>query len=532
MPKKTLKTLGLVSVSAATLLSATLVLSDETGEAKKQKEPTFNILQTTSVDKVRGKYYLPTSLDTAQWGYLPNRDSKAVMTVPSGSTVTVDTVSHEGILEDQGRDPVEYFAQHGISKEQVLKDAIEIAGSELDHDFDADGPHVVTGPIAVEGAEPGDVLKVEVLSLAPRVPYGVISNRHYKGALPGEFPENKGRQEGASAENPELYNNVSKFTPLEEINGKYYGVLPIESGGEVRFPVKPFMGLMGVAGDTSDKLSSVPPTETGGNIDINELGVGSTLYLPVEVAGALFYTGDPHFAQGDGEVALTAWEASLRGTFRLTVLKQDDPTLPREGELVQPFAETEDYWIPIGLDEDLDEAMKESVREAVAFLNEKLGMDRATALAYMSAATDFEVSQVVDKTKGIHALIEKRHFIDNLDMNVFVDQKKVKAKRFNDEFYVSIDSLVKTLGGKTKANHKKGVVNVTATVNDQTTTFVENSIIYTVDGKDLQLDKTPVVLDKELYVPISVVDDLLNINVNWSTSNKSLIANMTYNTKK
>ena len=184
------------------------------------------------------------------------------------------------------------------------------------------------------------------------------------------------------------------------------------------------------------------------------------------------------------------------------------------------------------MDEDLDEAMKESVREAVAFLNEKLGMDRATALAYMSAATDFEVSQVVDKTKGIHALIEKRHFIDNLDMNVFVDQKKVKAKRFNDEFYVSIDSLVKTLGGKTKANHKKGVVNVTATVNDQTTTFVENSIIYTVDGKDLQLDKTPVVLDKELYVPISVVDDLLNINVNWSTSNKSLIANMTYNTKK
>ncbi|KKK40101.1 acetamidase [Mesobacillus campisalis] len=532
MLNKKLKTIGLVSAGAATLLSATFAFSQDTIGAKKQKEEPFNILQSTSAERAEGKYYLPTSLDTIRWGHLPNRDSKPVMSVPSGSTITVDTLSHEGILEDQGRNPVEYFAKHGVSEDQILDEAIEIAGSDIHHDFDHDGPHVVTGPIAIEGAEPGDVLKVEVLSLTPRVPYGVISNRHYKGALPGEFPENEGRQDGASAEHPELYNNVSKFTPLEKINGKYYGVLPIEAGGEVRFPVKPFMGMMGVAPNTSEKVSSVPPIETGGNIDINELGVGSTLYLPVQVKDALFFTGDPHFAQGDGEVALTAWEASLRGTFRVTVLKQGDPSLPNKGEFTQPFAETEDYWIPIGLDEDLDEAMKESVREAVAFLNEKLGMDRATAMAYMSAATDYEVSQVVDKTKGIHALIEKRHFIDTLNLDVFVDKNKIDSKIVNDDFYVSVDALVESLGGKTNTNHKKGAVNVTATTGSQKTVFTEKSTIYTVDGKELQLGAMPVVINGELHVPITVIGDLLGVKVNWTTTGKTLVANITFDTKK
>ena len=104
-----------------------------------------------------------------------------------------------------------------------------------------------------------------------------------------------------------------------------------------------------MAPNTSEKVSSVPPINVGGNLDINELGVGSTLYLPVEVAGANFYTGDPHFVQGDGEVALTALEGSLRGTVRLTLLKAGDPAIPQTSEkFIQAFAETEKYWIPIG----------------------------------------------------------------------------------------------------------------------------------------------------------------------------------------
>ena len=345
-----------------------------------------------------GAAYVPSKPETVQWGSLPNRDAEPVLTVASGAVVTFDTVSHEGILEDQGRDPVRYFGSHGVLPERVLDDAKAIAGSGMVHDFVGDGPHVVTGPVAIEGARPGDVLKIETLSLIPRVPYGVISSRDGKGALPGEFPENEG---------PQPYRNVSVFTRVEEIDGKRYGVLDNQSGEPVRFPIRPFMGIMGVAPDTSEKVHSVPPAGYGGNLDINELGAGSTLYLPVQVAGALFYTGDPHFAQGDGEVALTAMEAPLRATFRLTVLPAGAPDIPGGRPFTHPFAETPDYWIAIGLDPDLDEAMKQAVRQSLRFLSESLGMDRAAAYAYLSAATDFEVSQVVDRTKGVHALIRK-----------------------------------------------------------------------------------------------------------------------------
>ena len=183
-------------------------------------------------------------------------------------------------------------------------------------------------------------------------------------------------------------------------------------GEAVRFPTAPFMGVMGVAAATDELVHSVPPGVFGGNMDVKDLGVGTIVYLPVFVPGANFYTGDPHMVQANGEVALTALEHSMRATFRLTLLKKGDGRIPSaSGSLDKPFGETRDYWIAIGLNPDLDEAMKDAVREAMRFLTEKLGMDRSIAFAYMSAATDFNVSQVVDRTKGIHALIRKRDFI-------------------------------------------------------------------------------------------------------------------------
>ncbi|MBF2719934.1 acetamidase/formamidase family protein [Psychrobacter sp. NG254] len=357
----------------------------------------------------KGNYYVPSTLDTITWGYLPNKNTKPVLSVASGSTVTFDTVSHEGLLEDQGRDAEKFFTSKGVNAAFILDEAKAITKSTLDHDFDKDGPHIVTGPIEIKGAKPGDVLKVEVLKVEPRVPYGVISNRHGKGALPGEFPK-KTPQAGASAANPERYGNVSVFTPIEKnASGDYEGVLETASGPSIRFPLSPFMGLMGVAANTSEKVHSVPPSLYGGNIDINELGAGSTVYYPVQVDGALFYTGDSHFAQGDGEVALTALEASARATFKFTLLKAGKDPVPGK-KIEQPLAENADFWITPGLDADLDEAMKKSTREAIRFLNQEYGIDESTAYAYLSAATDFEVSQVVDKTKGVHAKIRKSDF--------------------------------------------------------------------------------------------------------------------------
>nr|WP_218946295.1 MULTISPECIES: acetamidase/formamidase family protein [unclassified Acinetobacter] len=356
-----------------------------------------------------GNYYVPSTLSTIQWGYLPNKDSKSVLTIPSGSTVTFDTVSHEGLLEDQGRDAEKYFKSKGVKSDSILDEAKLITKSKLKHDFFKDGPHIITGPVAIEGAMPGDVLKVEILKVEPRVPYGVVSNRHGKGTLVGEFPKTPASP-NPSVDNPASFGNVSIFTPIEKNEkGEYEGVMKTASGKSIRFPLYPFMGTMGVAPNTSEPVNSVPPSFFGGNIDINELGAGATAYYPVQVPGAMFYTGDGHFVQGDGEVSLTALEGSTRATFKITLLKSGrDKILGKE--IKQPLAENAEFWITPGLDADLDEAMKKSTREAIAFLKNEFGIEEEIAYAYLSAATDFQVSQVVDKTKGIHAMIRKADF--------------------------------------------------------------------------------------------------------------------------
>ena len=338
---------------------------------------------------IRAGTYLPADPAAVLWGRLPCADDAPVLTIDSGTEVTIDTISHEGILEDQGRDPRAFFGGFGAT--EVLDDAVALAAS--DYDRGDGGPHVITGPIHVTGARPGDLLRMTVLETLPRVPYGVISNRHGRGALPGEYPEADG--------------TVSIFAAVDGD----HGTMPRVLGGPhtVRFPLRPFLGVMGVAVAGSVRPHSVPPGRHGGNIDINLLTVGASLYLPVQVAGALAYVGDPHFAQGDGEVALTAMEASLRATLRLEVVAHED-AIAEFGMLVGPLAETTDFLVPTGLDENLYRAMQDCVRAAIALLRARYGMDAAHAYAYLSAATDFNISQVVDLVKGVHARIRKADF--------------------------------------------------------------------------------------------------------------------------
>jgi acetamidase/formamidase len=359
--------------------------------------------------KTGAGYYVPVTPETIRWGYLPEMGANPLINVPSGAVVTFDTVSHEGILEDQGRDARKYFTSLGIPAADVLRDAEAITQSSLPHDFVKDGPHVVMGPVAVDGAQPGDLLKIEFLAFTPRVPYGVISNRHGKGALPGEFPE-RPQEPGASASEPGKFGNESKLVRLKTRNGKFVGVMELANGKKVEFPAAPFLGTVGVTPSSQGKSNSIPPGSYGGNLDIHYLVAGTTLYLPVQVAGAGLFVSDPHFAQGNGEVALTAVEGSLRATLRLTVLKVGDTGYPSKSAITGPFAETPEYWIPIGLDSDLNEAMKKAVRNGIEYLSANQGMTKAEAMAYLSAATDFEVSQVVDRVKGVHGLIRKRDF--------------------------------------------------------------------------------------------------------------------------
>jgi acetamidase/formamidase len=343
-----------------------------------------------------GQHLLASTPETVRWGWLPNAESTPCLTVASGDTVTIDTLSHEGILDDQGRDPVGFLGGYGVKPVDVLRDARQIAASTIPHG-PGDGPHVVTGPIEVAGAAPGDVLKIDVVELLPRTPYGFVSSRHGYGALPGELPEGEG--------------NVWQFCQVGLVGGRMVSWMAAPDGRRACFPLDPFLGVMGVAPDTREPVPSVPPGDHGGNIDVKWARVGSSLYLPVSVDGALFYTGDPHYAQGNGEVALTALEASLRATVRLTVLSG---TQARRavGSLRNPVLETRSHWIPTGMDVDLDEAMRKCVRHALTFVTERFGFERGTAMAYLSAAGDFEVSQVVDAVKGVHCMIRKADFAE------------------------------------------------------------------------------------------------------------------------
>jgi acetamidase/formamidase len=281
----------------------------------------------SGVGRVEGRY-LRSTLDTVRWGVAPGADSVPAATVESGAVVTVDTISHEGILDDQGRDPVAYFGRHGIARERVLEDARALAASNRE----PAGPCVVSGPIAVRGAAPGDILRVDVLGLVPRVPYGVVSNRHAGGSA----------------------RTVSLFTPVRRADDGYRGYLPVSRQLRAEFPLDPSMGIMGVAGE---------------ELTFSEgLGVGSSLFLPIRVPGAKFFTGDPHYVR-EGAFAL---EAPLRATFRLTVL-------PRGADVAPQAAP---YWLERAR---IDDTMRRALTESLAYLAEELGMPRALAFAHLGA---------------------------------------------------------------------------------------------------------------------------------------------------
>jgi acetamidase/formamidase len=322
-----------------------------------------------------GRHRVLCGPETVHWGYLSGA-AEPVLRVNSGDTVTIDTVSHEGILPDQG-DPESFFARFGIAKEAVLRDLVAVY-TKVQHS--GIGPHVVSGPIGVAGAEPGDTLAVHVLEATPRVPYGVNTMRLNRGGLPDEFTLNRSVVIPFDEER-----RVAKFAPGIEV------------------PLAPFFGIMATGPARNlGRVSSGPPGAFGGNIDLKDLTAGSTLYLPVHVPEALFMVGDGHAAQGDGEVDLTAIETSLTGTFRLELIKGKTLAWPR--------AETPTHWITLGLHENLEEAMKLAIRECIKFLAEEKGLAREDAYALASIAVDFEVTQVVDGVKGIHAMIPKAIF--------------------------------------------------------------------------------------------------------------------------
>jgi acetamidase/formamidase len=275
------------------------------------------------------------------------------------------------------------FTVEGLEAAGLRRDQIQPALLEIDREVKDRGevPHILTGPIWIEGVEPGDVLEVKVLAVEPTVPYAVNFFGPSSGFLPEEF----------------TYEH-SKVTPLDLARRI------AEFSKDIEIPIRPFFGVMGVAPPVfSGRISSGPPWIHTGNMDNKELVAGSTVYLPIHVKGALFSAGDGHAAQGDGEVCVTALETSLRGKFQFTV---------RKGQrLVWPRAETATHFMTMGFHQSLDEATRIAVREMLDFLIKEKRLSREDAYALASNAVDLRITQLVDGKKGVHALLPKAIFI-------------------------------------------------------------------------------------------------------------------------
>ena len=237
--------------------------------------------------------------------------------------------------------------------------------------------HILTGPVAVEGAMPGDVLQVDILDVAVTTDWGFNVIRPLVGTLPQDFDETH-----------------LTIIPLDAERG----VATMPWGLEL--PLRPFFGVMGVAPPPGwGRISTIEPRVHGGNIDNKELVAGATLYLPVQAEGALFSCGDGHGAQGDGEVCVTAIETALTGTFRLTVRK--------DLGLTYPEAETPTHWITMGMHADLDRAAEMATRRMIALVAEKAGIKPAEAYMLCSLAGDLRITQTVNREKGVHMMMAK-----------------------------------------------------------------------------------------------------------------------------
>jgi acetamidase/formamidase len=315
----------------------------------------------------KAQHELLASPSTVAWGYY-SADAPPVMRIKSGETVQVHTLltSSPTRLEGAGVAPAQV--------EQSLRDIYDKVTNK------GPGGHILTGPIFVEGAEPGDVLEVRIKAIELAIPYAYNGFGPKSGFIPEDFGYAK-----------------MKIIPLD----KKRMVADFAPG--IELPLHPFFGSMGVAPPpTMGRVNSAPPGIFGGNLDNKDLVVGTTLYLPVHVPGALFFVGDGHAGQGNGEVDITALETSLVGNLEFIVRKDLHQDMPR--------AESPTHYISMGLNEDLTLASQQAVREMIAFLMKTKGLSHDDAYMLCSVAADLNVTQVVDGTRGAHMLLPKSIF--------------------------------------------------------------------------------------------------------------------------
>jgi len=313
------------------------------------------------------EYTLLATPSTVAWGYYSGA-SKPVLTVHSGDTVRMQTLSTCG--------PPERMEKQGVKPEDIPSYTGPIYKEVTDK---GPGGHILTGPVAIEEAEPGDVLEVQILKVDIDANFACNGFGLGRGFLPMEYPYSR-----------------SRIIPLdrEKMLGHFAPGIDI--------PLHPFFGSMGVAPAGTARIDSAPPFAHAGNMDNKELVAGTTLYIPVAAKGALFQAGDGHAGQGNGEVDITAMETYLSGTFKFIVHKHK--------ELLWPRAETPTHYISMGFSKDLKEATEHALRDMISFLMEEKHLTRDEAYMLSSVAVDLDITQLVDGNVGVHAMCPKNIF--------------------------------------------------------------------------------------------------------------------------
>ena len=304
--------------------------------------------------------------ETVRWG-LFDASFPPLLTVQSGDTVVLECLS--------GGPEVMPPRQSGLEIPPALE-AIHAAN------LPRVPGHLITGPVAVAGAEFGDMLEVRIDRIEFGADWGYCGFRPLAGTLPEDFPERR-----------------LSHIPVDRVRR----TCTLPWGTELN--LAPFFGVMGVAPPRSyGPISTIQPREHGGNLDNKELGEGAVLFLPVWADGALFSAGDGHGVQGDGEVCINALEICLTGTFTLLLHKGGGPRAPL---LTYPRAETPTHFITMGMNEDLDQAMKQALRQMIALITSRTNLSPAQAYQFCSLAVDFHVTQTVNGEKGIHGMLKK-----------------------------------------------------------------------------------------------------------------------------
>jgi acetamidase/formamidase len=311
-------------------------------------------------------YTLRATPQTVVIGYY-SASAKPILTIHSGDRVEIETLSGS----------TAQYQRLGVPASQIPP---ALAAIENEVKERGPGRHILTGPIYIEGAEPGDTLELHIEKITLASPFAYNQYRPTSGFLPEDFPH-----PGEKLIPLDRARMIGQFAPGIEI------------------PLHPFFGSMGIAPPPdSGQISSAPPWLHAGNLDNKELVAGSTLYIPIHARGALFEVGDGHAGQGNGEIDITAMETALTGTFRFVVRK--------DLHLKWPRAETPTHYIVMGMNDDLTHAAKQAVREMIDFLMTEKHLTHEDAYILTSIAADFDITQLVDTNKGVHGMLPKSLF--------------------------------------------------------------------------------------------------------------------------